>query len=269
MIKIKKLDLEKKSKYIIQSVLIAIIIYVFTEDLIHLSVIAKVMISLAVVFSGALITHYPGVTKDNFLISVIMPIGVLLGAVLSLDLYPNLGTLFKLLVIAFFAGMYYLVSLADNIFLVVHDRDEIIPLYRVAVTWSQILQVIVAIPLFAGIFKINSISSIQALIVSAVSFLFAYYQLWIYRFEPDAKKVSVGERFYLCFITSFIVFVASFSVSLFPSEDFLRALFASSVLLFVLNYVSAHLKNEISRKMIIRHLSINVVFLLLVLFFRP
>lgn len=264
-----KIELAKKNKYFIQSVLVGIFIYVTTQNLFDLDGIKLALLSLILVVSGSLISHSTGITKENFIYSVIMPLGVISGGVLSLKFYPNLGSVFKIFVVAFFSGMYYLVSLADNIFLVVSDREEIIPLYRVAVTWSQILQVIVAIPLFAGIFKLNIVTFTHSLIISLISFLFTYYQLWVYRFEPDAKKVGAGERYYICFLSFFIVFVTSLGVSFFPSEDFLRALFTSSVLLFILNYISAHLKNEISRRIIIRHLLITVVFLVLLIFFKP
>ena len=264
-----KIELAKKNKYFIQSVLVGIFIYITTQNLFDLEGIKLALLSLILVVSGSLIAHSTGITKENFIYSVIMPLGVISGGVLSLKFYPNLGSVFKIFVVAFFSGMYYLVSLADNIFLVVSDREEIIPLYRVAVTWSQILQVIVAIPLFAGIFKLNIVTFTHSLIISLISFLFTYYQLWVYRFEPDAKKVGEGEKFYICFLSFFIVFVTSLGVSFFHSEDFLRALFTSSVLLFVLNYISAHLKNEISRRIIIRHLLITVVFLVLLIFFKP
>jgi len=269
MLKIVSSDIAKRNRYLIQSALIAVFIYTFTQGVIKQNLFLTVIIGIFLVFSGVLISHYPGVTKENFLFSTIMPISVVSGALLSLTFYPNLGSVFKIFVIIFFSGLYYLVSLADNIFLVVSDREEIIPLYRVAVTWSQILQVIVAIPLFAGIFKLNMVTFAHSLIISLISFLFTYYQLVIYRFEPDAKKVGVGEGFYICFLSFFIMFVTSLGVSFFPSEDFLRALFSSTVLLFILNYISAHLKNEISRRIIIRHLLITAVFLILLIFFKP
>lgn len=266
---ISKIISEKKNRYIIQSILVAVFVYIFTQGVVEVGLFPLISISFFLVSSGVLISHYPGINRENFFISIIMPLGVLSGAMLSLNYYPNLGSTFKILVISFFSGLYYLVSLADNVFLVVHDREEIIPLFRVAVTWSQILQVVVAIPLFAGVFKLNTHVFIHSFIVALITFLFCYYQLWIYNFEPDAKKTGVGERVYLCFLSFFIVFVSTLVVSFFPSEDFLRALFVSSVLLFVLNYISAHLKNEISRKMVFGYLSIIIIFLLAVMFFRP
>jgi len=269
MVKIFKIDLEKKHKYLIQSLLIAIFTYVITQNLVNIGIAGVILASFALVISGVLVSHYPGINRSNFFMSIIMPLGVLGGALLSLKYYPNLSSMFKIFVALFFSGVYYLVSLADNVFLVVHDREEIIPLYRVAVTWSQILQVIVAIPLFAGIFKLDTTAFVQSLFVSLISLLFTYYQLRIYQFEPDAKNTGVGEILYLCLFSFFIIFSTSLAVSFFPTEAFLRALFISSVLLFVLTYISAYLKNEITRKMILGYLFISSIFLLLLLFFTP
>jgi hypothetical protein len=268
MLKIVSSDIAKRNRYLIQSALIAVFIYTFTQGVIKQNLFLTVIIGIFLVFSGVLISHYPGVTKENFLFSTIMPISVVSGALLSLTFYPNLGSVFKIFVIIFFSGLYYLVSLADNIFLVVHDREEIIPLFRVAVTWSQILQIIVAIPLLAGIFKLNVVVFIQSALASTISVLFTYYQLKIHEYEPDAKKTSLGERLYLCAFSFFIIYISSFAVSFFPSEDFLRALFVSSMMLFILNYISLHLKNDLSRGIIMRYLLIILVFFILMLFFR-
>lgn len=264
-----KFDIERKHKYLIQSVLASVFVYAVVQKFLPLGFWQVALVLLALVISGDFISHYPNVHRGNFLMSVLMPLGVVTGALLSLHFFPNLSMPFKLFVIAFFGGMYYLVSLVDNIFLVVHDREEMIPLYRVAVTWSQILQVVVAIPIFAGIFKLNASGFSQAFLVAFISFLFAYYQLWIYQFDSDAKKTGVGEILYLCFAAFFLVYSASFAVSFFPAEAFLRAMFVSSILLFVLTYISAYLKNEITRRIVLGYLVISLIFLFILLFFTP
>jgi hypothetical protein len=268
MLKIVSSDIAKRNRYLIQSALIGVFIYTFTQGVVNQNLFLTVIVAVVLVVSGVLISHYPGVTKENFFFSTIMPFSVISGALLSLSFYPNLGFIFKMFVIFFFSGLYYLISLADNIFLVVHDREEIIPLFRVAVTWSQILQIIVAIPLLAGMFKLNVGVFTQSALASVVSILFTYYQLKIHEYEPDAKKTSIGERLYLCASSFFITYISSFAVSFFPSEDFLRALFVSSVMLFVLNYISLHLKNDLSRSVIMKYLLIILVFFILLLFFR-
>lgn len=264
-----KLDLERKHKYLIQSLLACIFIYVVVQDVIPLSKLYVGALFALLVVSGSYISHYPNINKHNLLLSILMPAGVLSGALLSLHFFPNLGFWFQMVVIGFFGLMYYLVSLSDNIFLVVHDREEIIPLYRVAVTWSQILQVVVAIPLFAGIFKMNTTAFVQCFLISFISFLFTYYQLWIFRFDKDVKNTGVGEMLFLSFSVFFIMFASSFAVSFFPTEAFLRASFSSSILLFSLSYVSGYLKNELSRKMVVGYLVIILVFLTTLLVFTP
>jgi len=263
------INLERKHRYLIQSLLAGVFIYAVTQKLVPLEYWQIGLILMVLVITGAYFSHYPNVNKENLLISILMPTGVLSGALLSLHFFPNLGFLFKIFVILFFSGMYYLVSLSDNIFLVVHDREEVIPLYRVAVTWSQILQVVVAIPLFAGIFKINSTAFLQCFAVAIISFLFTYYQLWIYQFDQDAKKTGIGEILFLCFSAFFLTYALSFAVSFFPSEAFLRASFLSSILLFILSYISGYLKNEISRKMVMGYLIIVLIFLAILLIFIP
>lgn len=212
---IRRIGVEKKNRYLILSFLTTLFVYVVTQKQIHMSFWQVCVILVLLVVSGDWIANYPGINRKNFLVSILMPLGVLTGALSSLHFFPNLGLMFKLFVIAFFGGLYYLVLLVDNIYLVVHDRAEIIPLYRVAVTWSQIIQIVVAIPLFAGIFKTNTNAFFQSFLVALVSFLFTYYQFWIYQFDSDAKRTKIGEVLYLSTFSAFVTYAISFSVSFF------------------------------------------------------
>ncbi|HOS88843.1 MAG TPA: hypothetical protein PL121_02460, partial [bacterium] len=60
-------ELEKKNRYLIQSFLVGVFIYVFTQGVINVSFPTLVMFSLILVSTGVLVTHYPGVTRGNFL----------------------------------------------------------------------------------------------------------------------------------------------------------------------------------------------------------
>jgi len=84
-------------------------------------------------------------------------------------------SIFKLLGFFIVSILYYLINLVNNIFLVVEEKADIIPLYRVALTWSQILLIIVSIPLFAGIYKLNVSPLLQAGYVGLLSFSFTLY----------------------------------------------------------------------------------------------
>ncbi|GIW69701.1 MAG: hypothetical protein KatS3mg101_0448 [Patescibacteria group bacterium] len=192
-----------------------------------------------------------------------------LGGTLALMFYPNVSFGFKMMAIAIFSFLDYIVLLIDNIFLVIEGREELIPLYRVAVTWSLILQIIVYIPLVSSVFKFNFNSFWQALIVAGISFFYSIYQIWVTRYDIDAKNTGVVERVFLSLAVSFIVFASVIGVSFVPSESFLKALFTSSVAMFLLSYISAYLKNEINKKFIIQYAFICFFFLLLMVVFRP
>lgn len=260
---------DKKIKYLIQTILVVIFIYLFAVGGLRVSFSLLAVLVVVIVVAGSLLTHFPNIKPINFLISIIMPLNVIAGALLSLWSYPNLGYAFKLIFILGFGFIYYLVSLMDNVFLVIQDREEVIPLYRVAIAWSLILQVVVAIPIFAGVFKLSYDALYQALIVGIVSIIFSLYQLWILQFDADAKDPKVGEGIFLLGSIFFFTTIASIMTSFIPTESFLRALFEASVLMFSLVYLSGHLKNEISKKLMLQYGVYIIIFTILLLTFTP
>lgn len=221
------------------------------------------------VILGSIISHYPNVKLHNILYGTILPLSLFLGTFLFLEYFPNLSFVFKMLVLIGFSFMYYVVSLVDNIFLVVQDREEQIPLYRVAVTWAQILSVTIAIPLFSSLFKININAVWQTLLVCFFSTLICIYQLWGLSFDKDTKNIKAGESITLISLVVFMVFVSSISVSFFPTESFLRALYVGSILMFGLNYVDGHLKNNINKKLLIQSLALSIISFIILLIFTP
>jgi hypothetical protein len=164
---------------------------------------------------------------------------------------------------------YYIISLMDNIFLVVFERDESIPLYRVATSWSQILQILVTLPVFASIYKFDLRGLEQSFLILLISFVAIMHQIWIQSFDSDTKRVGVWEMIFLSTVGSFLVAVSCLAGSFFPAEGFMRALLSASVLLFSLNYVIGYLKNETSKKIIFQYLFIVLIFFVLFVFFTP
>lgn len=264
------IKLGKKYKYAIQAVITSLFIFlVSVSNFFKFPVWGLVLMTVLLVIAGTLIVQYPNVGWSNFFFCSLMSFILISGALLSLHYFPNLGFPFKVGVVIFFGLLHYLVSLIDNVFLVIYDREEVIPLYRVAITWSLILQVVMAIPLFAGFAKINTNGFVQGALASLVSFLFGLYQIWIHGFDKDAKKAEVGEYIFLPFVVSFLVFISSITMSFIPAESFLRALFTAAVLMFGLTYITAYLKNEISKKLILQYAFIILIFLLIILTFQP
>ena len=115
---------------------------------------------------------------------------------LALLFFPNISLIFKLSAIVAFSFLDYVILLINNVFLVIEDREEVIPLYRVAVTWSLILQIIVLIPLVASVYKFNVSSFYQAAAVAVLSFFYSFstsfFHLLLYnrnisRYQCDRK----------------------------------------------------------------------------------
>jgi hypothetical protein len=261
--------IQKKHKYLFQSFLVTIFLYLFASGRIGFEVWYSALIVVALVIFGTLITQYPNIDLKNVLFIILMPSSLITGALLFLNFFPNLGSIFKFIAIISFGISYYFVSLVDNVFLVVQDREEVIPLYRVATAWSQIIQVVVAIPLFSGIFKLNVNGVAQSILIGIVSFLYVVYQIWASRYDKDAKNTGVGETILLATLGLFLVAAASITVSFIPAEAFLRALLISAVLMFVLSYVASYLRNDITKKIMLQFVLIFVIFFLLILVFTP
>lgn len=257
------IKLEKKNKYLIHAALVTGVVFLYATHLDFKWAIIAVIITLM----GTFIVQYPNNKPVHFIINNLLPLHLIVGALLSLNYFPNLGLPVKIFFVISMGLGFYIVSLINNVFLVVEEKKELIPLYRVAVTWSQIIFVVITIPFFAGVFKIPANSFIQNAIVSFSSFLFATYLLWLMGFDTEAKKVRGLEYILLSLFVAFAVLVAGLSTSFIPTESFLRALFASSVLMLVLNYLSNYLKNSITKKSIIDYVLITFVFFVFLIIF--
>ncbi len=262
-----KIILDKRQKYVAHSLILLGLLYYFSGST-DRSGLAYILMVLAVVLVGSYLTHKPNAKPLNILVTGILPVSLTLGFILSLIYFPNLSNIFKITSLLVYTVLFYLVCLVNNVFLVVETRGETIPLYRVASTWSKILVVVVAIPLLAGIFKLNVDSLQQTLLVSLASALFYFYLVWSLKYNHEVKKYKIGEMLALLTLGVFLVAASNLAVSFFPSETFLRALYVSSVLIFGVSYLEGHLKNTINKKLITEHILISLLFLTLLFVFN-
>lgn len=262
------LNIDRKKRYLLQSLLFFLLGYfLFIQS--NFSLVTEIFLNLLFVLVFVSISHYPNIKLHNILYGSILPIQLVLSGSLFFYFYPNLSYLFKSVLLLGFSFLYYVVSLVDNIFLVIQDREEQIPMYRVASTWAQILVVITSIPLYSSIFKLDILFIWQSILVLISTLLFSFYQFWILRFDKDLKKIKVGEFILLNLLAGFLVFSTSLSISFFPTESFLRALFVSSVLMFSLNYTQSHLKNDVNEKFLYQSLFISLFFFIILVLFNP
>lgn len=260
--------LPKKYAYLIYSALsvISLIVVSYTQG--HQRTVATI-VSCIIIICGAYFSQSTLVKRENLVTIFLMPIHVAVGALLSLYYFPNLGLPTRLGALISVGFVLYAVSLMNNIFLVVSEKGSLIPLYRVALTWSQILVVVVAIPFFAGMYKIPINAFYQNLFVSLSAFLFSLYLLHIQSFDTFTRKIEAGDRLMFSLFAMFIVFSFGISVSFLPTKSFLRSLCISSVLMGVLGYLQGNLRNDITQKVVREYSMISLVFLLLTLLFRP
>lgn len=227
-----------------------------------------ILLILTLVVAGSFLVYLPNTKTFGVVVSTIPSVHLALGMILSLIFFPNLSVHFKVLSLVLFIFLSYLISLVTNIFMVVESRKEIIPLHRVAVTWSKILLITISIPFLAGIYKLPINTVYQSIITGVSSFLFFIYLIWFSRHNRDVKKYKVGEMVGIVGMLVFIIMSLSISVSFFPTESFLRALFISSVQIFGISYLEGHIKNTINKKMLTEHLAISIIFLVLLLIFK-
>ena len=218
---------------------------------------------------GALFTQYPSITDYKGLLMLLPPLGLTLAAYFTLFHFPNFSAGFKTIGLVIVGVMFYLISLVNNIFLVVEEKEELIPLYRVAVTWSQIILVVVSIPLFTGIYKFNFSPLMEAFLVGLISFLYTLYFFWNLSFDQRTRKISTFNMLVNSSFSPFLVSATGLAVSFFPTEAFLRAIFSASVLLFAFNYLDGYMKNRINLKLIYHYGLIFLISLFIVLSFRP
>ena len=257
----------KKIKYIVYSFILVLLLWFLpsTRGLYKALLVGAIFISTVV---GALVTQWPVKLKDVFSM-VLLPVHLAAGAVLSLYFFPNLGPLTRAIAVFGVGGLLYAVCLVTNIFMVVDERERRIPLYRVAITWSQIIIVAVAILYFSGVYKLPINTFFQNLFVGASSFLFVLYLFWALAFDNETAKIGRRDQLLFAFGAGFSLAALGVSVSFFPTESFLRALFASSLLMSALGFLYSHAKNIITKSVVAEYFMISLVFLILLFVFNP
>ncbi|MBI2414451.1 hypothetical protein HYV31_01215 [candidate division WWE3 bacterium] len=206
--------------------------------------------------------------SESYFMVILLPFTLELGGVFALYSFPSLSLTAKIGGLLIITTLMYLLSLVLNIILVVFEKEETIPLFRVASTWIQILAVIIAIPLFSGFFKLAYNGFVQSFLVGVLSVLFTILFLWVVDLDPEIPPINRGERIILSLIGGFVAFSLSLSVSFVSTEAFLRALLCSSSMMSLQSYLHLHYKNLVTKKLVIEYALITLTFLFIVLVFN-
>lgn len=260
---------DKKRKYIVLTAILSILMYFYALNNLYINEYVLFVAMIGLTLIGNYFVHKPSSTITNVLLTSIFQLYLIIGMVLTYEYFPNLSMVIRVASVFGFAGIFYILLLVNNVFLVVHYRNEVIPLYRVALTWSKIVLVVVSIPLLAGIFKLSVVSFVQVGLVVGLIMFTIFNLLWVLRLGRGVKQYKTGEVITLMALSSFIISGAVVAVSFMPSEAFLKGLFVASVGMFITSYVEGHFKNTINKKLLGEHTLISVIFLILMFIFTP
>lgn len=259
---------DKKTRYGLLSSGITILLYYFstlltTDRILLYVVILAVLVAFVVALSLQISKRLP----LGFSYSIVLPLHLIIGFLTTFYYFPNLGPVIKVLAFLSAGIGLYITFLVNNIFLVVEEKGGTIPLYNVAITWVQILVVVIAIPYISGILKIPAVFIVQSALILMSGLLLSSYMIWCLSFDPEIKSTTSGEKVIATAFSGFMIFVSGISTAFFPSETFLRSLFISSVLMLMITYIYGHYKNNLNSKIIYQNVIFSLIFFVIMLAF--
>lgn len=262
--------IDKKVRYGIFAFIYIVYVYFASIVFWNSSLYLRVSFGTLLVVISTFFIHYPNLSlrPNKSIASLILPLSLLASTLLSFKYYPALSIQFKVVALLIASGVFYLISLVDNIFLIVKDRAESIPLYRAAIPWGQILIVTLSIPLFAGVFKIPINPILQTSIIGLISFVMTLYQFWFLREETNLIPLGAGGSLIMSAFVGFIVYVVAVAMSFISTESFMRSLVAGSALMLGIMFVYAYLKNSINKKILFEYFIILIIFILFSFLFK-
>ncbi|MFA5776266.1 MAG: hypothetical protein WC988_01795 [Patescibacteria group bacterium] len=273
-----KLNLKKLRFLILSAVLISVCYFLSRGYLSFNNVLQPMLfvkyvsfIALISVLSSLFVQYLSGGDKDIKIVffTGITPFMLTLGCFLFFVYFPNLSLILKVLTGFFNFILLYTLLLLNNVILVVESREVNIPVYRVAINWVQIVLLSVSLVLFTGIFKTFFQPLIQVSLITASSYIFYQYLIWVYSNDKDIRLLRPLESVILSLANTLLVGWGASLMLFFATESFLRGVFVASVFLLGLGYIQLYLKNALSKKGVWDYLLICSVFLTILVLFRP
>ena len=273
-----KLNLKKLCFIVLSVVLVSICYFLSLSYLLssggwQLILFAKYIAFIAFVsILSSLFVQYlggGGKTVKMLFFTGVMPFMLTLGCFLFFLYFPNLSLLLKILAAFFNFILLYTLLLLNNVVLVVKSRETNIPVYRVAVGWVQIVLLSISLVLFTGIFRTFFQPLVQVMFIVVSSYIFYQYLIWVYSNDKDYRVLRLLESTVLSFAITLLVGWSASLVLFFTTESFLRGIFVASVFLLGLGYIQLYLKNALSKKNTWDYLLICLVFLIILVVFRP
>lgn len=226
------------------------------------------LIFILLVFIANLLVLYPGYrVKDLFYISF-EPLIISISTVFGLIFFPNLNIFFKIILILVSGGMVYISTLTNNLTIAEKIEESSLPLFRVALLWTQILLILQSIPLLTVIYKLNLPFYLQSFFILIYFILASFLYLHTLLLSRKQEEIGKKELNTLIIQMGWIPFLASLAVSFIPAESFLRATFVTSVYMGMVGYIRNYIENSITKKIIVQYSLIALFFLVALILFR-
>lgn len=239
----------KKYRYAFFSILYSVLTFIFAYSDSEYKLYSGVAL-LVVCLLGTFISQTPNIKPKHLWWQLVVPLHLAIGTLLSMYFYPNLGLLIKVFVSAGLGFVFYILQLINNVFLVVDERKEIIPLYRACVTWIQIIISVVSIFYISGVFKLPLNPMYESVIMIISIILFVELLIHVSQYDNDIRFITTGERVGVALFVSFTTLCLVIGTGFIPSETFLRSLVMSANVMFMLGYVYAHFRNSIQKSFV-------------------
>lgn len=167
---------------------------------------------------------------------------------MSLIHYTFPLTLFsRILFLAFYALVLYIILLSENIFNVSAIRT--IPLFRAAQTVSLLTTLFTGFLLFIVIYKLNTIFLIPAGLSFLLAFILALQSLW----ALELKKKIDKEVLVTSFLIALAVGECALAISFYPLKSFLRGMALTTTLYIGLGIAYQYLQHKLTRALVIEY----------------
>lgn len=197
----------------------------------------------------------------EFLTLLTLPVLLTLGVGAIFFFFPNFSLTFRFLLWSFFAFLFYVILLAENVFNVARGRP--IPLLRAARTTSFLATLLVAFLLYTAIYKGNFNLWVQLSFVILTTFLLALQSLWTVDLPEKIgiSLVSMGS------LLSLGQLELALGLAFLPIESFFRALALSTGFYILLGIGLHFLRHTLTRRVMGEYVAVAgaVTIILLIL----
>lgn len=249
------LQLSKRQKIIIASVLVTLGLIVSTQTASFLYAKFRLVFVLGIIgYLLSLWALWEGITKSKALVLLILPTLYTISVTSFYFLLP-IRWLTRLPVAILFAISFYTLLLSQNVFNVASLRT--IPLYRAASTSSFLFTIITAFFLYNVIFALNLPFYWNGGVVFILSFLLIIQVLWSIKMEKVTGKIITYSL-----ILSLLIGEGAVALSFWPVAPTVWSLSLSTYLYVLLGIVNDYLRERLNKKHIWEYIVVVIVVLL-------